>query len=138
MKWIFCVVKPSICIQELDAEPIATVVSQGELFTELCINESDVVFYDLFANKSGEIAAIELHAETDSVVFQALFGDSGTLQNVEFSPYPIIWLGHRSDGLPMGLEAFGDLKLFKSNAGKVKISFCPSNWINLASSNASD
>ncbi len=138
MKWIFCVVKPSICLQELDAEPIATVVSQGELFTELWINESDRVFYDLFANKEGEIAAIELHAATDSLVFQALFGDSGTLQNGEFSPYPIIWLGHSSDGLPMGLEAFGDLKLFKSNAGKVAISFRPSNWINLASSNAKD
>jgi len=129
MRWHILVISSSAHLQSLVQEPHEKIVANGEVFTEIYDIGLDSVFYDFFQNQTGAIVGIELHVESDSQIFCMLFKDKRNLQNVDFAPYPVVWFDSRDSASPMGVEAFGDLKLFKSEVGKFAIAFCPENWI---------
>ena len=130
MRWKILVTEPSPHIQNFDEEPHKKIYVDGEVFSEIDdLGEDTIFFYDFYQNESGVIVGIELHVDSESPIFSVLFDGFRSLQYVEFTPYPIIWFDNRQKAAPMGIEAFGDLKLFKSDGGKLAIAFCPENWI---------
>ena len=128
MDWIALFLEDSPSLRTLTEEPSSELSNSGKSFVEVIV-EGDPIFYDYYRNSNDVIVGIEIHLHTTSDGPKGLLETLKNLPYVEFSPFPIVWFRDQGGAVPMGVEGFGDLKLFRSENGTMALAFCPGNWI---------
>ena len=114
---------------EFSEDVAGNVHIDGEVFVEESGSISDTLFYDLYCDSNDEIVAIEFHVDHSSNADKKLVG---VLQlSASFDDdrtFPIVWFGMRDGAKPMGLERFGDLRLYQSSNGDYALAFDRHRW----------
>lgn len=112
----------------LPDEPGTSVAIDDDIYYRLDDIVSDTLFYDFYCNSKSEIVAIELHLDPEKESDRNFWNLLPAHTLADHRLFPLIPFGDMRDSYAMGVEAFGDLRLYHGRSGKIAIAFDPSPW----------
>lgn len=127
MTWYIVLLDTVPRLVTLQTEPKKSVTVDGRLFSGLQQPDTTEVFNDVLVDDMNSLLAIELHIIPADPVYAVLNQDRVLESNrfIEHAPFTRIWFSDDRSGHPLGLEAFGNLRLFRDQNGIPAIAF---NW----------
>ena len=125
MTWHVVLLEMVPQVTTLQGEPGKTLSVGGRSFAILQEPDTSVVFNDFIVDAMNSLLAIELHIVPADPVYAVLNHDRvlETSCFIEYVPFPRIWFSENRSGHPLGLEAFGNLRLFQDNNGVPAVAF---------------
>lgn len=109
----------------LRGEPRESLLFNSRSFFNIPQPGEAIIFNDLIVDAMNSPLAIELHIAPADPVYAILNHDRvlETSRLIEHVPFPRIWFSECRSGQPLGLEAFGNLRLFQDTRGVPAIAF---------------
>ena len=122
MSLLLLLYRQNILAFSVDSLPESTFRFGSQVYSKQVLPEDELLFYDWIIDAESPVA-LEIHVSTGDRAYNYLNSSMPLVSRsyVEIDPFPQIWLTDHRQGIPAGLEAFGDLLIYHDATGNVAI-----------------
>jgi hypothetical protein len=131
MRYLCVVFEEPLFITVIKEDNIMDSISlEGVLYnniTSMVVGDDNVVFYDWLIDRSGNACGLEIHLSPNDLLFSGVRLNEISL--VELNCFVRVWFSQKRNGIPQGMEAFGDIFFFRAKDNTLLVIVGLEDWL---------